>query len=92
MVPWREGLLLRRAVKLAQLGLRFRSAVVLKGSQGIADLRSVLSILALCATMGTTLYVEASGDDERDAIEAVQQVFSAPTALDGIDRTRPGKS
>ncbi len=86
VVPWREGLLLRRAVTLAQTGLRFRSAVYLKSRQGIADLRSVLSILALCATMGTALDVVAAGDDEQDAIQAVCQVFAVPGNPDAPDR------
>jgi len=85
VVPWREGLLLHQAVKLAQVGLRFRSVVFLKRRQGVADLRSVLSILTLCATLGTALVVEARGADEQDAIQAVQQVFSAPNPSDSPD-------
>jgi phosphotransferase system HPr-like phosphotransfer protein len=42
----------------------------------MADIRCILSILSLCATMGTALDVEATGDDERDATCAVEQVFS----------------
>jgi phosphotransferase system HPr-like phosphotransfer protein len=34
-------------------------------------------MIALCATMGTALDVEAAGEDEEDAIQAVQQVFSS---------------
>ncbi len=86
VVPWREGLLLRRAVTLAQTGLRYRSAIHLKGRQGIADLRSVLSILALCATMGTALVIEARGIDEQDAIQAVQQAFSTVGPADTPDQ------
>jgi phosphotransferase system HPr-like phosphotransfer protein len=43
----------------------------------IADLRSILSILALCATLGTALDLEAVGDDEQHAAEAVERVFSS---------------
>jgi phosphocarrier protein HPr len=77
VVPWREGLHLRPAAKLVRLGKRFRSAIFLKCSGRVADLRSILSILSLCATMGTTLDIETVGDDEHDAARAVEQVFSS---------------
>jgi phosphotransferase system HPr (HPr) family protein len=44
----------------------------------VADARSILSILILCATLGATLDIEASGPDEREVIEAVEAFF-APT-------------
>jgi phosphocarrier protein len=76
VVHWREGLHLRRAAHLVQLSKRFRSTIFLKCSGKVADLRSILSILSLCATMGTSLDIEAAGDDEHDAALAVEQVFS----------------
>ena len=42
----------------------------------MADIRSVLSILTLCATMGTTLDVGVAGDDEREALAAVEAMFA----------------
>lgn len=77
VVPWREGLHLRPAANLVQLSKRFHSTVLLKGRGKVADLRSLLSILSLCATMGTALDIEAVGDDEQDATRAVEQVFSS---------------
>ena len=76
VVPWREGLHLRHAVKLVQLSKFFHSSISLKCDRKIADLRSIISIISLCATMGTTLDVEACGDDEADATRAVEQAFS----------------
>ena len=77
VVPWREGLHLRPAAKLVRLGKRFHSTVFLKCRGKVADLRSILSIISLCATMGTTLDIETIGDDEHDAARAVEQVFSS---------------
>ena len=77
VVPWPEGLHLRPAAKLVRVARSFRSTVSLKCGDKIADLRSILSILALCATLGTPLDLEAVGDDEQDAAEAVERVFSA---------------
>ena len=77
VISHKEGLHLRTAVKLVHLSRRFRSSIFLKCGGKVADLRSILSILSLCATMGTALDVEAMGDDEHDATQAVEQVFSS---------------
>jgi phosphotransferase system HPr (HPr) family protein len=77
VVPWREGLHLRPAAKLVRLSKQFRSAIFLKCRGKVADLRSILSIISLCATMGTILDIETIGDDEHDAARAVEQVFSS---------------
>jgi len=74
-VPWSEGLHLRRAAQLVKVAQRFHSTLYLKCGGRIADLRSIVSIVALCATMGTALDLEASGDDEQEAARTVEQVF-----------------
>jgi len=76
IVPWREGLHLRPAARLVNLGKVFRSAICLKYGQKTADLHSIISIISLCATMGTALDVEISGDDEHEAVRAVEGAFS----------------
>ncbi len=77
MISQREGLHLRTAASLVHLSRRFRSTIFLKCGEKVADLRSILSILSLCATMGTAIDIEATGDDEHDATRAVEQVFSS---------------
>ncbi len=74
-VPWTEGLHLRRAAQLVKVARMFRSSLHLKCGGKIADLRSIVSILALCATMGTALDLEAVGDDELEAAQTVEQLF-----------------
>ncbi len=85
IVPWREGLHLRHAARLVRLTKFFRSTISLKCGAQIADLRSIVSIISLCATMGTCLDVEVRGDDEADAARAVEQVFASasPVATPG---------
>lgn len=92
VVPWHEGLHFRPAAKLGQIAQRFRSTVFLKCGRRVADLRSILSMIALCATMGTALDVEAAGEDEEDAIQAVQQVFSSVNSTDSFDGAPRQKS
>jgi phosphocarrier protein len=74
-IRWREGLQLRHAARLVQAALRFHSRVILKCGERVADVRSVLSVCALCATMGTVLELEVSGDDEAAATRTMEQVF-----------------
>jgi phosphocarrier protein len=87
IVPWREGLHLRHAVKLVQLGKFFRSHIALKNGPKIADLRSIISIISLCATMGTALEVEVSGEDEQEATRAVESAFSGSSHAGAVTDT-----
>jgi phosphocarrier protein len=80
VVCWREGLHLRPAARLVHLGKRFSSRIFIKCVGKVADLRSILSILSLFATLETALDIEVTGDDENDAARAVEQVFSSHDA------------
>jgi phosphotransferase system HPr (HPr) family protein len=42
-----------------------------------ANLRSTLGIVSLCAILGTMVTIEADGDDEEAAIQALESVFYA---------------
>lgn len=76
IVPWPAGLRLHVAARLAQVARRFRSSLLLHRGAQAADLRSVLAVLTLCASMGTPLDLQASGDDEQDAVAAMERIFS----------------
>lgn len=78
IVPWREGLHLRTAVKLVHLAQSFRSSIQLSYCGQVANLRSIMSIVSLCAVMGATLDLEVVGDDEQAAVTAIEQVFNTP--------------
>jgi phosphotransferase system HPr (HPr) family protein len=87
VVLWQGGLHLRPAARLVEVAKQFQSTVYLKCGGKIADLRSILSVLALCATMGTGLDIEAIGDDEQDAAQAIERVFSSHADIKpGISR------
>ncbi len=75
-IPWPEGLHLRPAGMLVRLAQRFRSSIRLHANGRMADARSVLAILLLCAAAQTQLVVEVQGDDEDPAIQAVTDLFS----------------
>jgi phosphotransferase system HPr (HPr) family protein len=77
IVPWQEGIHLRRAGNLVRLAMQFRSSILCRLGERVADARSVLSILILCAGLGASLDIEISGPDEREAVQAVDAFFSS---------------
>jgi phosphotransferase system HPr (HPr) family protein len=87
VVPWPNGLHLRPAAKLVEVAQRFRSKISMECRGQIADTRSILSLLALCASMGTTLDIQASGDDELAAAAAVEEIFNSDSEPDGSGDT-----
>lgn len=87
IVPWREGLHLRHAASLAKIAKFFRSSIHLQCGPKIADLRSIVSIISLCATMGTALDIEVHGDDETEATRAVERAFSGHSQTATLDHT-----
>ena len=76
VVPWEAGSHFRSAARLVKIAKSFRPDIVLKCGGKVADLRSIVSIISLCATMGMTLDLVASGEDEHEATRAIEQVFS----------------
>ena len=73
------GLHARAAAQLVRLAARFRSTITLKreDSGAFANAKSILSVLALAAPIGTTLLIEAEGDDEQEALDAIVSLFAA---------------
>lgn len=88
IVPWKEGLHLRPAATLVRLAGTFRSSLSLKRGHHVANLRSVLSVVALCAAVGTPLEIEAAGEDEQEAVTAIEHAF----LLSGFEDGSPSKS
>jgi phosphocarrier protein len=71
------GLHARAAVKLVHTAGRFRSDIkVRKGSEEV-DAKSILGILLLAAALGSTITVTANGDDEREALDAIQHLIES---------------
>lgn len=72
------GLHLLPATRLARLTRSFQCKVRLSLGSYVADASSVLSILILCASLNTVLEVEATGEDEHEAVRAVEAYFNSP--------------
>jgi phosphotransferase system HPr (HPr) family protein len=71
------GLHARAAAQLVRLASGFKSKILLSrpDTNAFADAKSILSILTLAASMGTVLFLRVEGEDERDALEALDRLF-----------------
>ena len=53
-----------------------RSVVILKCGEQMACARNILSVLALCAAVGTTVEIQTYGEDEVLAAETAEQILA----------------
>ena len=74
-VRWVEGLHLRNAARIVRCAENFTSRISLRLRDEVADARSILAIATLCALMGSVIDVEVHGEDEDQALSAIEQVF-----------------
>jgi phosphocarrier protein len=72
----RLGLHARAAAKFVQTASRFKSAVKIRKNGEEVDGKSILGILLLAASQGTRLTVAVSGEDEADALAAVEDLVA----------------
>ena len=69
---------MRAAARLVRCAQGFQSNVSIKFRGQVANARNILSIIALCAALGAALEIEACGDDEQEALVAMEAIFKAP--------------
>lgn len=72
----RLGLHARAAAKFVQTASRFKSSVKIRKNGEEVDGKSILGILLLAASQGTRLIVAVSGEDEADALDAVEDLVT----------------
>ncbi len=67
-----KGLHARAAMKLVQVASRFPGEVTVVGADGqSANAKSVMGVLLLCGSMGTTIEVRARGEAADTVVEAI---------------------
>ena len=71
-----RGLHLSSAAEISKLAQRYASNIMMNKEGRVANAKSVLSITALFAPLGTQIDVEADGADENEAIEAMRELFN----------------
>jgi phosphocarrier protein HPr len=71
------GLHARAAAKLVHTAARFKSDIKIRKGDEEVDGKSILGILLLAAGRGSTILVRADGQDERDALDAIEKLIDA---------------
>jgi len=71
------GLHARAAAKLVHTAARFKSDIKIRKGDEEVDGKSILGILLLAAGRGSTVLVKADGTDEREALDAVENLINA---------------
>ncbi|HIW35973.1 MAG TPA: HPr family phosphocarrier protein [Candidatus Treponema faecavium] len=76
----RAGIHARPAALIAQTANKFKSDISIKMNAGQADeieinAKSIMGVITMAAGYKTLLLVIANGDDEQEAVEAIQTLF-----------------
>ena len=70
-----NGLHARPATLIAKTASEFASDITLERNGQVVNAKSVISILILAASKGTTLTLRACGEDRESAVAAVSELF-----------------
>jgi phosphocarrier protein len=70
------GLHARAAAKLTHLAGGYKSEVFLSRSGRRVNAKSIMGVMMLAAGQGSTVLIEASGDDAEQAIQALLQLIA----------------
>ena len=84
MMPQREaeiinklGLHARAAAKLTQLAGRFKSDIWLSRNGQRVNAKSIMGVMMLAASKGSSIGIEASGEDENEALQALVDLIGS---------------
>jgi phosphocarrier protein len=72
----RLGLHARAAAQLVRVATQFQASVTLKKGPQQANAKTIMEVLMLAATKGTTIAVETHGSDEEAALAAVLELIN----------------
>ncbi len=72
-----KGLHARAAAKFVQCAEAFKADVTVSKDGASVDGTSIMGLLMLAASIGTTIHVKASGPEALDAVEALSQLVAA---------------
>jgi phosphocarrier protein len=72
----RLGLHARAAAKLTHLASGFQSEIWVSRSGRRVNAKSIMGVMMLAAGMGTTVLIEASGDDAENAVRALLKLIA----------------
>lgn len=71
-----KGIHARPSAAIVKAAGRYTSEITLIKDTMQADAKSILSVLMLCIPYNTTIKIRASGEDEKEALQAVEEVLN----------------
>ena len=71
-----EGIHARPATALVKLAKNYKSVISIKKGERVVKLNSLLNILSLAAKGGETISILTEGEDETDAMAAIDLFFN----------------
>jgi len=69
------GLHARAAAKLTQLSAQYKSDIFIARDEQKVNAKSIMGVMMLAAGLGVEVTIEAHGDDEQEALEAIKNLF-----------------
>jgi len=76
MILNKLGLHARAAAKVVSTANEFESTIILTKDGKNADARSIMKILMLSASQGSSINVEIDGADQSDAMKSIERLFN----------------
>ena len=76
MILNKLGLHARAAAKVVSTANEFESTIILTKDGKNADARSIMKILMLSASQGSSINVEIDGADQNDAMKSIVRLFN----------------
>ena len=73
----RLGLHARPAAQLVKTIARFKSEVSIKRDSLTVNAKSIMGVMMLAAELGAVLKFRIEGEDERQALDAIEKVFQS---------------
>jgi phosphocarrier protein len=70
------GLHARASAKLTQLASTFRSQLFISRDARRVNAKSIMGVMMLAAGLGSTVELEAEGEDEAAALDALEKLFA----------------
>ena len=70
------GLHARASAKLTQVASSFRSELFISRAGRRVNAKSIMGVMMLAAGLGSTVELEADGEDEAAALDALERLFA----------------
>ena len=70
------GLHARAAAKVVSTANKFESTIIITKDGKNADARSIMKLLMLSASQGSSISIEVNGSDQNDAMKSIERLFN----------------